>query len=94
MLFLLLVFMVFLVLVDLVLLELLLNLVDLLIEEAADVGLLFDENLGGLVLDGPDVILDLLMQLVDLHDAVAVSVVKATLGSGYRLIYLISSWSY
>lgn len=75
----LLVLMVLLIFINLVLLELFLYLVYLLVEETTDVGLLLDQDLGGFVLNGSDVILNLFVELVYGQHSVSVGVVEAAL---------------
>jgi hypothetical protein len=92
--FLLLVLLILLALVNAVLLEFVFDLVYFLVEEAADVRLLFDQYLRGFVLDGADVVDDLVVQFVDLFHAVAVVVVQAAFGSVWGGGYFSYSCSY
>lgn len=86
----LLVLMIFLVFIDFIFFELLLNLVDLLVEESPDIRLLLNQNLGSLVLNRVNVVLDLLVELVDLLHSISIRVVQTALRSTSTNTYFIS----
>ena len=87
------VLLVFLAFVDLVFLELLLYFIHLLLEEAADVELLLDQDLRRLILDRADVVDDLLVQLADALHPVPIAMIQRRLASELFHPYFIYSCS-
>ena len=74
-----------------VLFKLFLNLVDLLVEKPADIGFLFNQNLGRFVLDGPDVVQNLLVEFCDILHSISITLIQRSLAPklSFSVLYFI-----